>query len=235
MTREDDSFYSDHTVEVEEEFDSRHLRESKPKSGGTGKKILFIVLGIFGVMMLLCCGGAFWFMSKIEEPKATSNPTEIREITQSILEFDVPERYEPQQAVTMDLVLMQIDNATFSAKVGESMLVLMRMDMPIQEAQMEDAKRSMQTQAGGQTHLENFKSESKTYTVDGHEISVVYTHGTRPQGQGVPANQVGEKWYSAQTILTSKKDLIMLMINGPEAEFDQAEIETMIQSIRFPE
>ncbi|HUG19327.1 MAG TPA: hypothetical protein VMM56_10140 [Planctomycetaceae bacterium] len=230
MNRRDDSFYSND----EDEFDSRHLREPAAKSMSTGSKVLLIVGGIFGVLMLLCCGGAVWFVSKIEEPRATSNPTEIAEIKNSILEFEVSERFDPVQAMTMDLVMMKMETVSYEARDGESMLMLMGMNMPVQEAQMDDVRRSMQMQAGGQTHLENFKSESKTYTVDGMEVSAVYSHGTQPRMQGVPADRAGAEWFTAQIVLAPDKNVIMITINGPEEEFDFEEIETMIQSIKRP-
>jgi hypothetical protein len=234
MNRRDDSFYSNDEVEFEDEFDSRHLREPVAKSMSTGTKVLLIVGGIFGVLMLLCCGGAVWFVGKIEEPRATSNPTEIAEIKKSILEFEVPERFGPSQAVTMDLVMMKMETVNYEARDGTSMLMLMGMNMPVQEAQMDDVRRSMQMQAGGQTRLENFKSESKTYTVDGIEVSAVYSHGTQPQMGGAPPDQAGADWYTVQLVLAPQKKVITIIISGPENEFDQQEIETMIQTIRKP-
>ena len=228
--RDDDNPYRD-GLEDRDDIDPSHLR-SKPQSSGTSK-ILWIIVGIGGFCALLCCGGVVYFFSKFKPPEPTNDPAEVAAISQSILDIQIPARFKPQMAMQMDMIVAKMDMAIYQTDDEQNQLMFMKMNIAMAEQDLNQMKQQMQVQNSNKTQLEEAKSETKTYEIDGQKISVTFAHGKLAKGQGVEPDQVGKEWFSVNGYVPRKDGLVLFSEAGPEEAFDEAEIEAMIESIKL--
>jgi hypothetical protein len=78
------------------------------KSSGSGRLLLGLGIGC-GIMALLCCGGAVglgWWTARIVVNSVSTEPNEVRAATANIAQLDVPERFEPQATLQLDLPIV---------------------------------------------------------------------------------------------------------------------------------
>lgn len=212
--------------------DDRFHEASEPKSGmSSTSKALFIILGVFGVAVLLCCGGVVFFFSK-SGFEQTHDPAEIAKVQESILQLEVAERFEASQAISVDTPVFKMTMTAYDS--GDSQLITMLMQSSFGGVDPGQARQEMSKQTPSRSELENATTETKTYEIDGKEVSVTFAHGKLKAGKHVPADQAGKDWYTVQGMMGSGKGLVLFMLAGPEEEFDEAETDAMIRSMHVP-
>jgi len=210
--------------------------ESKPPGMGTGTKMVLIALGVLGVLCVACCGGGIWWFRSNFDMKFSEDPVVVREAQRRILDMQLPARFEPKQSMKMKFVVADMDMAMFSATGGESsQLVLMKMTFTMEQMNEQQAEAQFNQQNPGSAQLDEEESETRKYTINGKEISVTFAHGTLRQAENAPADQIGKEWYSVSSIIPAGGGMVMFNMTGPEEEFDEQEVETMIKSIQFPD
>lgn len=210
-------------------FDRRHQSEGM----STTAKVLLIVSAVLGVLMLACCGGAYYFSQQFKIDQS-STPADVLAAQEAILPVAIPERFAPSQSMRMNLVVAEMDMAIFEAKDGEkSGIALMRMAFQMEGMEDQQAQQQMSQQNPVNQSLKNMKSEDKTYEVDGKELVFTFAHGELQEGEDVDQTDVGQEWYSVQSIIPVENGMIMFSMTGPEEEFDQAEIDALIESIQL--
>lgn len=217
--------------------DNEYSEDYAPKPPGmsSGTKVLLISLAVLGVLVVACCGGAIWFVQKNIDVDASNDPTVVRATQESILDVDVPGRFEPTQSMRMKIVVANMDMAMFEATGEErSELALMKMIFTMDNMNDAQAEAQFNQQNPSSAQLKDAKTESKTYTIDGKEISVTFAHGLLQEGENAPADQIGKEWYTVSSMMSVPNGMVMFTMAGPEEEFDEEEVETMINSIRFP-
>lgn len=213
---------------------SEHYEEPQPPGMSTGTKMVLIALGVFGVLCVACCGGGIWWIRSNFDMQTSSDPLVVRKSQGDILDLQVPARFEPRQSMKMKFVVANMEMAMFEAGAAESsQLVFMKMTF-IEEMNQQQAEAQFNQQIPNHKQLDESKSETRKYTVDGKEISVTFSHGILKQGDNAPAGQAGKEWYAVSSMMPVKGGMVMFHQMGPEEEFNEEEIETMINSIRFP-
>lgn len=210
-------------------------RDPKPPGMSSGTKILLISLGVLGILVIGCCGGAYILFKRNFDVDMSNDPAVVRETQTEILDLEIPERFEPQQSMRMKIVVANMEMAMFRARTGEvSQLTVMKMIFTMDQMNQEQAEMQFNQQNPGSAQLNETNSETRDYTVDGKEISVKFAHGTLRQSDNAPAGQIGKEWYAVSSIISVDGGMVMFNVAGPEEEFDEEEIENMINSIKFP-
>jgi outer membrane murein-binding lipoprotein Lpp len=213
----------------EPEYDPRHQSEGMSATS----KVLLIVAVILGLLMLACCGGVYYFTKQVKMEQS-STPADVLAAQQAILPANIPERFEPSQSIRMNLIVAEMDMAIFEAKAGEkSGIALLRMKFLMDAMEDQQASQQMRQQNPVSQNLKNMKSEDKTYEVDGKELVFTFAHGELQGGKDVDPADIGKEWYSVQSLVPVKQGMIMFTMTGPEEEFDQAEIDALIESIQL--
>lgn len=98
---------------------------------GTGAKVVLAVLGVGCVLVLLCCGGAYWWGNRMWgslTESFTDDPNRIRAISREIADIDVPDGFEPVSGMDSDAFGTPMKMVTYTAADGISSLVLTQYD-----------------------------------------------------------------------------------------------------------
>lgn len=162
--------------------------EPQPEGMSSTSKILLVLTGVFGICVLACCGGVYFIFNKAKMEES-SDPADVIATQQAILPATIPERFEPVQSVSMNMVVAEIEMASFQAKAPEqSEMAFMRMGFPMGGMDQAQAEAQLDQQDFADVELENETIEEKTYQVDGREIKVLISHGT-PTQNGPPTTQ----------------------------------------------
>lgn len=134
----------------------------------------------------------------------------------------------------MNLVVAEMDMAIFEAKGEEkSGIALLRMAFQMEGMEDQQAQQQMSQQNPVNQSLKNMKSEDKIYEVNGKELVFTFAHGELQEGKDIDQADIGKEWYSVQSIIPVEKGMIMFSMTGPEEEFDQTEIDALIESIQL--
>lgn len=181
-----------------------------------GCGVLVVVLGIAGI-----AGVVYWISQSF-----TQDPVKAKAIASSFIEFDVPEGYQ----MKFGGKILGIKMAAFAktAKEDEGLFAMvmyfpkyMAQDRKAMESQMD---QQLQKQAGQKNYRVEDRDET-TLTVRGEDVKA--TRATLvEEGSGAEKRQY--------TFLLDAKDggTIMVMLQGPEDDFDSAAMDAFIDSIK---
>jgi len=160
----------------------------KTSSSSTAFKVILILGCIVGVLCLACCGGMFWFGKQFANAM-TQDPVRIREIATAILDFPIPEEFEPQVGMTPPMEQFGFQMAMFGRGQlpdQSGMLMLMEIPGPFQAGQMDIGEHMRQNQQGQhQKHVTIEKSEKLKVEINGSVVSVEVGSGTDEEGTEV--------------------------------------------------
>ena len=216
---------------MSDDYQDDACQDSQAPGLSTGAKVLLIFLSIFGVLCVACCGGVLWIVNSFEYQESNDD-AHTAEVRDRIIDIDIPDRFEPQKSMEADASFVESDLAFYESSDGaESAMGFVKVrSWFIPEKDIAEELKNSETRG----NFEDADSEARSYQVDGRDIIVTFSHGTVPEGENVPPDRVGKKWYSVNSMTFVDGSLILFFIVGPEEEFDEEEIENMIQSIRFP-
>jgi len=207
-------------------------REQPASLSGTSK-VLLIVSGILGLLVLACCGGVYLLVGRFERTE-TRRPEEVVAIQESILETEIPERFQPESAFRVNAMIAEISIAIFQASEGdESGLAVMKITSFFGGMDREEAMNELDAANSVGRNVDVSSSQVETYDVDGREMRVSTIQGTLQAGEGVAEEDVGQDWYSVQGVIPGKAEVILFNLTGPADEFDEGEVEQMLESIRL--
>jgi len=204
-----------------------------PRQGmSSGAKVFLILAIIFGVLVLLCCGGgvAVVFLMK-NNLQVSQDAAEVRAATARITEIAVPAGLEPEFSFSMkvpvvhkDLMswVMYLDQATNSslviASTGEAMAG--------QEQQLRQSIDQSLRQQGMGDHEDILvqRSEQKTVEIRGKQANFTISHGTTHDGQRKRIQVTGS--------FQGKSGPAMLMFHADANKYTEEQLVHMLQSIR---
>lgn len=198
--------------------------ESKRGMSTTVKILLFLLIG-GGICFVACCGIGFYFLRNAVQ--MTTNPTEIQEIRESVVSIDIPASYQPQSAMTTQVMGVSMKMAMHQRGGGQNagVLLLMQMKFP-GEASDAQIKQSFEQQLNQQNQNEQVvveESESRMFMIDGQETNFTFAKGTR-QGTTQKVRQV-------QGVFPGKGGIVMFMLIEDEENWDEQAIIKTIESI----
>lgn len=198
-----------------------------PKPGmSTATKVL-LALGVFGgLALLVCCGGGIFVAMKARDfaqNLAADRPGKI-------VEIELPPGYEEGQTVDVIFMRMAIhekegnsDSSIVLMEFNKAMLGGVKADQ--QRAQMRLQLQQQQQQRGKQRNIQVEKSEERTFTVCGKEVPFEFNVGKDDRGKLV---------HEVSGVFETKHGLVMLLVVADEADYDEAAVVKMIESIREP-
>lgn len=188
-----------------------------------------IILGVAAVLIIACiCLAVVGIFAFNQVASMTnSDPAEAATAGQSMLDYTLPEGYHEQSSFNLAFMKMVM--------AGEGSLETVSIRPVIflveigSEAQMDEEELRRQMQLGlrrslSWQNLDLQLVEQSTMTLRGRETSLLYYEGT--DGEGNRFKQI------ISGLFPGKNGLIMLWVLGPEQGWDQAEIDSFLQSIR---
>jgi hypothetical protein len=211
---------------------------------GTGAKVVLALLGVGCVMVLLCCGGAYWwgqrvmndFRQGVEEGLAEleeldemylDDPAAISGLTTSIVEIAIPARYEPSFGQDLTSANHLRKQVNYVSSDGFGRLVIREMGGDDITTRDESARLLADevSEEGWDFSLLSATTSQQTFVVGGEECVFEFQSG-KDTGPGNEMRQVTGSF-------PSESGLAYLLINDRAEHWDEAAIVAMIESIRI--
>lgn len=165
-----------------------------PRQGmSTGTKVLLILAIVFGILLVLCCGGVImlgWWGQSYATKAMSNDPAKIRALTQELLPMTVPAELQPQQMLDMpvpftDQKMMRM--AIYAHQPSSSTLALMWFNAAMaqqNQGQMEQQMREQMRQQGANPDQQgNWERDSsvRQIQVRGQAVDFNFTRLTDPE------------------------------------------------------
>ncbi|QDV51446.1 hypothetical protein [Gimesia fumaroli] len=215
----DDNFYSEENDSQPEEF------SAQPKQGmSTGVKVLLILLGVGGVVLLLCCGGLFYAFRSTEF-KMTEKKEDIIDIQNEITEITIPDSFKPQAGMSMKIVGMEMRMAIYEEAAKQGALILMSIGTP--DDGMVDLEKefqkNMRQNNQNQRELKINKEEEREFMIKGKKVTFNFAEGT---------DKNGKEFHQISGVFAGKKGPAFLFVQIASDTYNEEEIVKMIESIK---
>jgi hypothetical protein len=194
----------------------------------TGTKIALTILALGGVVLLVCCGGFVWISYQASQGM-TTQPDAVRDLTREIADIDVPERFEPAQGMSLDIFFLpETKIASYRLSEAEGQLMLMRVDVPFQQAGLEQQSQQMrqmkQQQNGGMPEIEIQEQETRQMDIGGRTVDVQFAKGQNPD--------TGKEYRRVMTIFPAEGEgTVFSMLQVEEEAYDEDEVVDMLESV----
>lgn len=204
---------------------ARHRR--RRKESGCGIKIV-IALGIgFVVICIAVCAGGYFYVQK----GVTTEPDKVRDLTQSIIEVDVPPQVLPIMGIDLSMLGNNFVMAIYADHMGGSMWI-MSVPAPYDPvaANVDDVLREMEQQQQQkpdnqkQKVIKIEKREDIEKQVNGKLAKFLVASGK--DENGVPHTQV------TGVFLSEKENLGMFNLVISEQQMDMAAGKRMVESVK---
>ena len=184
------------------------------------KKVIAILSTIF--LICACCGGfTFWSGVSIRSAIIT-DPDKIKTVGQDIATYTIPDGYQEFLAFQF---LGNKSIAIVNDDTPPEILILL-MQVPtgqgIDDAQFETQMRSIMEQFNFQPIDFQFE-KTETREINGRETDITYNSGEDDTGQ--PFRQMS-------LFFRTEKGKAFILAQGPEADWDQTEINQLLDSIQ---
>jgi hypothetical protein len=157
---------------------------------GTVMKVFIGVVLAGAVLMVIVCGGGYWFARNAFKP--TSNPTEIAAITSSIATIPIPEGYVPKGGMQVSMGMTMKMAAYEKSGPPKGDLVIMEMGVPgqvLDDKTRDQFKRTANENRSGNNDVTVTSTETKKITIDGQERDFEFVTG-ETSGSKQPIHEV---------------------------------------------
>jgi hypothetical protein len=209
-----------------------------PKQGmSTTVKVLLIVGGIGGVLLLLCCGGIGLFVYKakeaLQEFALTTDADEIETRAGRIAQIDIPPDFEP--TLGFDLGIMRWVGYEKTPRDGSRLMLfelngvmLQNKTFAQQRQEMEQMLKQQGSQNGGfEMQIDVAERETRKVNIRGKPVEFEFNKGTTsPEGKAVR---------QAIGAFKTPTGVALLNLIVPEEGYDESAVVKMIESIRDPQ
>ena len=209
--------------------DDREPNRGKSKGGN---KLLVILLSVFGVLAVLCCGGGVFFAihAKNQLEDASSNdPAVIAQTTKDIVDIKLPTTYRPRVSINMDVwfIPAKVKMVLYDGP-GGGRLSLMEAANKIAGGDDEQFKEQMRQQKQGDQvrELDVSATESRTFTIRGEEVAFKFKKGTERKSN-VPFREVSGSFDGRDG-----KSVVLFVLQVPEKHYNEKEVVAIIKSIK---
>lgn len=193
-----------------------------PRRKSSNMRVIIIILSVCGLCCVLCCGAmgiAIWSVFPVTSPEG------VRKATQDIVAIEVPQQFKPVAAMNLfgqlRFAIYQVGNSP-----DEGMLMIAAYSKQMQgpgqnpKQQMKDAMRQ---QGHQQVELDIEKSETKEFKIRGEDCKFQFAEAKNPE--------TDEEFRQVTGTFPCSFGEGMLLLQLPAEDFDQAEIEKMIESM----
>lgn len=193
----------------------------------TGKsnvvKILLIILAVCVLGAILCCGGAYWYVS--QNVSTVTAPAQVEALTQEMISIEVPEDYTPMMGMKMNLFGTGVNMTMYQPK-GDGMLQFMRFNGQAfndPQAQQQIDMQMKQQGAGSPNQITIKDTETRTVTIDGNEVEFTFGTGTESKSNA--------EWKEVTGSIPSGSGVVTLRLQQPTTSYDEEQVMRMLESI----
>lgn len=221
--------YGDDRPRDDSERDERFEPEVPRKRGMSGgTKVLMILLVVFGILLLACCGGVVYLYQQMKAGLST-DPAVVDRVTSDITDIDLPEKFKPLQSMEMKIPFgPKMQMVFYRAGKAPSVMMMIAVNVPMDEFNEEkqaEIRGNMKPQGEGAPELTDVESlKPFDVTIRGEEIRFDFIKGTDSKS--------GEKMIQVKGVFPGKSGAVMLLLVVTESEFKRAELETLLKSIK---
>ena len=193
---------------------------AQPKSSSVLKIVLWIVaIGV--IFFVLLCGGVIFLAYRMVA--SGRDPTVVRQVTRTITDIELPERYTPSMSFQLLGAKM-----VFYGQGNSSgrFLMIMQFSSGVQtnpDEMKQQMEQNRQQQAGGPRGIHVEETETRPYSIRGQESQVMITKGVTDDGKKIV--QV------TAPFIAKDGSVAMLMLLESEEEWDESEFEQILASM----
>jgi hypothetical protein len=197
---------------------------------GCGTK-MFAVIGVgFAVVCVVACAGGYFMWQKVKNA-VTDDPAKVQEISESVVDLDVPEGFEPQFGMDLKVAGQGMTMAVYVEKKSQGSMWVMSISTPYDPAtaNVENVKRDMenqqqQQQGQKQKVIELEEQEEIEKDVNGRLGKFLVGRGK---------DEAGVDHIQVLGIFESKsKEMGMLNLVIPEEQMDMEAGRKLVESVR---
>ena len=204
-----------------------------PKKGmSSGMKALLIVAIIFGLLILLCCGGIVGVVIHMAGA-VSEDPTVIAEHTARFAEIEIPSQFAPRLSLDMTVPFLGkevVSGVVYADESSESMLIMGSLGAMTAQQNPDDVRRqleqSMREQGGidpGED-VDEWESSLKEIEVRGEPVPFNFAVGKNPD--------TGAGRIEVSGMFEGKSGPVMLILSTDTEVIDEQAIVEMIKSIK---
>ena len=197
----------------------------------SGSKVLWIILGVVGGSMLLCCGGGVFLYQKFKdqfkmEVDVTAAGTEA--MTKTIADIEILEDFQPMSSLDMDLAGYSMKWAVYQQQERTGRLMLAEMNFPSadqaqEKKQLEDSMQQQQQQQGFRL-LNNLSTETREFTIRGETVDFEFAEGTDVSTDTAVRQITG--------VFPGRDGMGYLRLQIDDDSYDEEAVVRMIESIK---
>ena len=216
--------------------DPNEMHIQPPKKGMSGSmKTLLIVGIIFGLLVLLCCGGLVGFgvyMASYVSDAMSQDPAVISECTAQFVEMEIPPQFAPTMSFDMKIPISDetlMVWVVYADESSNSMLMMASLGAMMQQQNQEDVRRqleeSMRQQGiGANEGIDESESLVKEIEVRGEPVPFNFTVGKN--------TNTGAQRIDAVGMFTGQTGPVMLILSADAEVIDEEAVVEMIKSIK---
>ncbi len=213
-------------------YDDGFEDRPQPRTGmSTAVKVLIGLLVAGGLFIVVCCGVGIYFFSRA----SVTTPEGVRELTNEIIQIDVPDQFPPQFGVRLNFFGMGGMKAVIYADdpndPSGSQLVILELSVPDSgDDQLTKEELGRQLEQQGQAEqfqpkdLQDATIETRMLKVQGKEVEFEFIKGKSPD--------TGTVMHQVTGSFPNDNGIVVLAVQVPEDEYDEEVILKMIESIR---
>ena len=210
----------------EESFDESLYGETpvlQNQGCSTGAKVLLLMLFMAGGFFVLCCGGVIWVYSQFEFDETAEG---VLVMTEEIADIDIPESFEPQRAMEMDLLIMSMKLAIYTAGTDDSVLILAETDFPTADQKLTQAEMKivLRQQDRGGRYVDIINSETREFEIRGQTVKFVFAE--------CEDIDTGEAVCQITGTFSGRQGMGFLMLQVEDESYDEDAVVRMIESIK---
>ncbi len=202
--------------------------EPESKGMSTGAIVAIVAVVVVVVLGLACCGGVvFWGRSMANkfQDAVTEDPQKIAEITDSIIDIDIPAEYPPQNAINFNWFGVQMKMCFYMSDDQGRGVILMQMAGPGQANpdQMKQAFQQQMQQQGVSQDLDIASTETRKFTINGEECEFEFVTGKE--------RATGKEVHHVSGVFTGRGGAAYIVILEKAETWDEDAVVKMIESM----
>lgn len=217
-------------------YDPDEMHIQPPKQGmSSGMKTLLILGVIFGLLVLLCCGGLVlsgMYMASYVSDAMSEDPDVIAERTGQFVEMEIPAQLAPAMSFDMKVPVSGeplMVWVVYADQSSNSMLMMASLGAMMQQQNQDEVRRqledSMRQQGiAAREGVDESESSVKEIEVRGEPVPFSFTVGNNTQTKAVRIDVNG--------MFTGKSGPVMLILSADAEVIDEEAIVKMIESIK---
>lgn len=195
------------------------------ESNGCAGNVVWILVGLVGLCLALCCAGGFFLYSQVdldfqEDPEAATA------LTEEIADIDILPGFEPEGTLRMDMIVMSMNMAVYEHAAAEGNLVIAEFDViGLDEDDVAEEMRDSMEQSGiDEEEMRVISSETREFEIRGESMEFEFAEMEHRE-TGAPYREVAGAFPGRDTLFA------MIWVQVEEDYYDEDAVVKMIKSI----